>query len=264
MSITTARGVGDCFLQTVGLDDGTAPKQWIFPIGVFNFEETVETEVVEAQAQVGGVLQTAESGQSSVSRTLSLTTQILNSNVRPLIYQQLPKTFTNFEIQIRKDAQVSNGLDIADPLITVANLPFIQVFKNGFGKLVPTATASTAPANATEVQIDTANGELVFFTGEAGVGITYTVPTVIASARGFGGTGTKISLGRFSFNCAVFGLDGSIVEYRFYPTIDLVSPPTQTLSGDVPELTFEFNAATPDGWTDPFRVIEADTIVLPT
>jgi hypothetical protein len=264
VSITTARGVGDCFIETVGLGNGTSAQQWMIPIGVFNFEESVETESVEAQQQIGGVLQTAEAGQSSITRTLTLTTQILNRNTRPLVFQQLPKTFTDFEIKIRKDGTVNNALKIVDPLITVDNLPFINVFKNGFGKLNRTATSSTAPASANEVQIDTAAGEMVFFTGEAGVGITYTVPLEVSTAQGYGGTGAKTSLARFSFSAVEFGLNNDIVGYRYYPAIDLVTPPSVALSGDIPELTFEFTATTPDGWTDPFRYIEASSIVLPS
>lgn len=263
MSITTARGIGDAYLATTALGDGTGPVQWMFPFAAFNFEESVDSEAVEAQAQVGGILQTAEAGRSSVTRTLTLTTQIINTNTRPLIYNQLPKTFAGLAIEVRKDGVVAGDLTIADPAITTANLASIKVFKNGVGRLTPTALPATAPANAGEVQIDTTNNELVFFAGEVGAQITYTVPIVTESAKGFGGPGTKTPLGRLSFRCAVYGLDESLVEYRHYPALDLVNEPTLALSGGVPELSLEYRAATPPGWTDPYRIVESDTIVLP-
>jgi hypothetical protein len=263
MSITTARGIGDAFLATTALGNGSGAAQWMFPFPAFNFEESVESESVEAQAQVGGILQTAEAGRSTVTRTLTLTTQIINTSTRPLIYNQLAKTFSNPGIEVSKQVTLDDTETIEDAAITTANLQSIKVFKLGFGRLTPTALAATAPANATEVQIDTTNNELVFFAGEEGATIAYTVPIVATSAKGFGGPGTKTPLGRLSFRCAVFGLDESLVEYRYYPALDLVSEPTQALSGGIPELTLEYLAATPPGWTDPYQVIEADTIVLP-
>jgi hypothetical protein len=264
MSLTTARGVGDAFLATTALGDGSGLAQWLFPTLLFNFEESVESEAVEAQGQVGGILQTAEAGRSSVTRTLTLTTQIINSNTRPLIYNHLPKTFTNPLIEVRKDFTLTDTEEIADPLITTANLQSIKVFKNGVGRLAPTATATTAPANATQVQINTTSNKLIFFDGQEGSQISYTVPIVAASAKGFGGPGVKTALGRLSFRCAVYGLDESLVEYRYYPALDLVNEPTQTLSGGIPELSLEYRAATPPGWSDPYQVIESDTIILPT
>jgi hypothetical protein len=136
------------------------------------------------------------------------------------------------------------------------------VFKAGVGRLTPTATAATAPANATEVQIDTTGNDLIFFAGEEGATISYTVPRSVTSAKKYGGTGTKTALGRMSFRCAVFGLDGSLVEYRHYPALDLVTPPSQSFSGEVPELTLEFLASTPSGWSDPFEVIDASSIIF--
>ena len=262
MSITTARGVGNAYLATTALGSGTGAEQYIFPMPVFNFEESVETTPIEAQAQVEGVLQTAEAGTSTITRTLTLTTQIFNTNLRPLVFGQLPKAATSFTIEVLKTAQLDDTEIIEDPLITSGNLQSIRVFKSGYGRLTPTASASTAPANATQVQIDTTDNELIFFAGEEDSIISYTVPRSVTSAQKYGGTGTKTALGRLSFRCAVFGLDGSLVEYRYYPALDLTTPPTQTFSGEVPELSLEFLAATPDGWTDPYEVIDASTIVF--
>jgi hypothetical protein len=112
------------------------------------------------------------------------------------------------------------------------------------------------------VQIDTTANELVFFAGEEGAVISYTVPRAVTSAKKYGGSGDKTALGRLSFRCAVFGLDGSLVEYRHYPALDLTTPPSQSFSGEIPELTMEFQAATPAGWSDPYEVIDASTIVF--
>lgn len=264
MSKSTSTGAGDVYLATTDLGGGAGAAQWLFPFALFNMEETVESEATEADAQVGGILQVVEAGRSRVTRTLSLTTKIVNTNTRPLIYNQLPKTFEDFTIEVRKDKTLDGTLVIEDPAITVDNLPFIKVSKKGVGRLTPTAAAATAPANATQVQINTTTNDLVFFAGEVGAEITYTVPIVADSAKGFGGPGPKTALGRVSFRCAVFGLDGSITEYRYYPALDLVSEPSTSLSGGVPELTLEYRAITPQGWSDPYQVIEADTIVLPT
>lgn len=261
MSKTTARGVGDAFLATTALGGGTGAEQHIFPFPVFNFEESVESTPIEAQAQVNGVLQTVEAGTSTLTTTVTLTTQIFNTVTRPLVYGQLPKDATNFSIQVRKDVTLDATEVISDSLITAANLQSIRVSKAGVGRLTPTADASTAPANATEVQIDTTNNELVFFAGEEGETISYTVPREVTSAKKYGGSGAKTALGRLSFRCAVLGLDGSVVEYRHYPALDIVTPPTRTQSGDIPELTIEMLASTPDGWSDPYEVIDASTII---
>lgn len=261
MSNTTARGVGNAFLATTALGGGTGSEQHIFPMPIFNFEESVDTSPIEAQAQVDGVLQTAEAGTSTITTTLTLTTQIFNKNTRPLLYGHLPKQASSFSIEVLKPVTLDDSEVIDDALITSTNLQSIRVFKSGVGRLTPTASASTTPANATEVQIDTTNGQLIFFAGEEGAVISYTVPRAVTSAEKYGGTGNKISLGRMAFRCAVFGLDGSVVEYRHYPALDLTNKPPQTLSGDIPELSLEFLAATPQGWTDPYEVIDASTIV---
>ena len=262
MSTTTATGVGNAYLATTAQGDLSGSAQYIFPFPAFNFEESVAVETTEAQAQVGGTLQTVESGPSAITRTLTLTTQIFNTNLRPLVFGQLPKAAASFSIEVIKSETLDNTEVIADALITVANLQSIRVFKSGFGRLNPTADAATAPADATEVQIDTTGNELVFFAGEEGASISYTVPRAVTSASKYGGTGTKTSLGRLSFRCAVFGLNGDVVEYRYYPALDITTPPTQTFSGGVPELSLELLAATPDGWTDPYEVIDASTIVF--
>jgi hypothetical protein len=262
MSNTTARGVGNAYLATTTLGGGTGSEQYIFPTPLFNFEETVDSSPIEAQAQIDGVLQTVEAGTSTITRTLTLTTQIFNTNMRPLVFGQLPKAATSFTIEVLKTVTLDNTEVIADPLITAANLQSIRVFKNGVGRLTPTASAATAPASAAQVQIDTTANELVFFAGEEGETISYTVPRAVTSAKKYGGTGTKTPLGRMAFRCAVFGLDGSLVEYRHYPALDLVTPPSQSFSGEIPELTLEFLAATPAGWSDPYEIIDASTIVF--
>lgn len=262
MSKTTARGVGNAFLATTAIGDGSGAAQHIFPFPVFNFEESVESTPIEAQAQVDGVLQTAEAGTSTVTTTVTLSTQIFNTNIRPLIYGQLARDTGATSIQVIETVTLDNTETIADARITVANLAQIRVMKSGFGRLTPTANASTAPADATEVQIDTANNELVFFAGEEGETISYSVPRAITTAKKYGGSGSKTAIGRLAFRCAVFGLDGSVVEYRYYPQLDIVTPPTRTLSGEIPELSFELLASTPAGWSDPFEVIPADTITF--
>jgi hypothetical protein len=261
MSKTTRRGVGSAYLSTTALGDGSGSAQHIFPFPVFNFEESVESTPIEAQGQIDGVLQTIEAGTSTLTRTLTITTQIFNTVTAPLVYGQLAKNATNFSIEVRKDATLDNTEVIADPLITVANLQSIKVSKAGYGRLTPTADATTAPADATEVQIDTANNELVFFAGEEGETISYTVPRAVTSANKYGGSGAKTALGRLSFRCVSFGLDGSVSEYLHYPALDIVTPPTITRSGEIPELSMELLASTPDGWSDPFEVIDASSIV---
>lgn len=262
MSNTTARGVGNAYLATTTIGTGAGSEQHIFPMPVFNFEESVDTTPIEAQAQIDGVLQTVEAGTSTVTRTLTLTTQIFNTNMRPLVFGQLPKAATSFTIEVLKTVTLTDSEEISDALITVGNLQSIRVFKAGVGRLTPTADATTAPASATQVQINTTSNKLIFFAGEEGATISYTVPRSVTSAKKYGGTGTKTPLGRLSFRCAVFGLDGSLVEYRYYPALDLVTPPTQSFSGEVPELTLEFLASTPAGWTDPYEVIDASSIVF--
>jgi len=261
MGKSTETGVGDVFLQTTALPGGGA-DQYLIPFGAFNVTEAVESEETIAEFQVAGVLQTAEAGRSRETTTISLTTQIVNSVSKPLITGHFAKTFENISIEMIKSEPVPADLSITDVAITVANLPFIKVSKSGVGRLTPTAAAATAPASASEVQIDTTANALVFFAGEAGVDVAYTVPTLIASAKGYGGPGGVVPIGRLSLNFGVFGLDGNISAYRWYPAIDIIGKPERQFSGSVPEVTIEARAITLPGWSAPYREIDAASIVL--
>ncbi|HEY9877786.1 MAG TPA: hypothetical protein V6D29_04985 [Leptolyngbyaceae cyanobacterium] len=244
------RGIGDAYLQTVKLGDGTGKAQKLYPNSFYEMTYSAEVAKLEAKGQVEGRQQTVGAAQGSTTHNFSLTTQYITYANRPLIMGHLPKTHTNVLFPVRQDAIITAAdLEVEDPTITAANREFVIVYHETLGPLTP---VTAAPATKYEVQVDTATNKLVFH-AEALGNVTYTKPVSYANVKGFGGAGPSISLGRMCFRGKVYGWDeNSLVEF---PALDLTNITELPLTGDVPTFKLDFLAAVPQGWSHPYREI---------
>lgn len=251
------RGIGDAYLQTTALGDGSGKSQKLYPNSFFEFTYSAESSPLEAQGQVGGRQQTVAAAQGATTHNFTLTTQYVTYPNRPLIMGHLPKTHTSVLFPVRADVILDNTLTITDATnITVANREYIIVYDSVIGPLTPTADATTAPASVNEVQVNTTTGTLVFHADAEGHTITWTKPMSYASVKGFGGSGSATALGRMCFRGKVYGWDEeSLVEF---PALDLVNVTELPLTGEVPTFSLQFLAAIPDGWSHPYREIFPD------
>lgn len=250
------RGIGDAYLQTTKLGDGTGKAQKLYPNSFYEFTYAAEAAKLEAKGQVEGRQQTVGAAQGSTTHNFSLTTQYVTYANRPLIMGHLPKTHTNVLFPLRQDVTITAGdLEVEDTTITPANREFVIVYHETLGPLNPTAAAATAPATKYEVQVDTATGKLIFHADALG-NATYTKPVSYASVKGFGGAGAATALGRMCFRGKVYGWDeDSLIEF---PALDLVNITELPLTGDVPTFKLDFLAAIPSGWSHPYREIFPD------
>lgn len=243
------RGIGDAYLATTALGDGTGKSQKLYPNSFFEFTYNAETTALEAQGQVAGQQQTVAGGKGATTHNFSLTTQYVTFPNRPLIMGHLPKTFTDVAFPLRTDVILDNTVTIEDPTVTVGNSELFIVYDDVVG---PLNRVAGAPANSGEYQYDTTAGELVFHASAEGHTITYTKPVTAATVKGFGGAGAATALGRMTFRGKVYGWgnEESLIEF---PALDLVNVTELALTGEVPTFSLEFLAAIPSGWSHPYR-----------
>ncbi|MBD1918851.1 MULTISPECIES: hypothetical protein [Cyanophyceae] len=249
------RGIGDAYLATTALGDGTGKSQKLYPNSFFEFTYNAETETLEAQGQVGGRQQTVAAAQGATTHNFTLTTQFVSYPNRPLIMGHLPKIFSTVAFPVRTDVILDSAVTIADAAVTVGNSELFIVYDDIVGPLTRTATNATAPANSGEYQYKTAApAGLVFHSSAEGHTITYTKPTTYTNIKGFGGAGNATALGRLTFRGKVFGFgsEESLIEF---PALDLINVTELPLTGEVPTFSMEFLAAIPSGWSHPYREI---------
>jgi len=243
------RGIGDAYLATTALGDGTGKSQKLYPNSFFEFTYNAETETLEAQGQVAGRQQTVAAAQGATTHNFTLTTQFVSYPNRPLIMGHLPKVFSSVAFPVRTDVILDNTLAIEDAAVTVDNTNLFIVYDEVVG---PLTRSVGAPANSGEYQFDTAAGELKFHASAEGHTITYTKPVTYTEVKGFGGAGTATALGRMVFRGKVygFGSEESLIEF---PALDLINVTELPLTGEVPTFSLEFLAAIPSGWSHPYR-----------
>lgn len=245
------RGIGDTYLATTAIGDGTGKSQKLYPNSFFEFTYNAETETLEAQGQVAGRQQTVAAAQGATTHNFTLTTQYVSYPNRPLIMGHLPKTFTDVAFPVRTDVILDATVTIEDAAVTVGNSELFIVYDDQVG---PLTRAIAAPSDDSEYQYDSTNGELVFHPSAEGHTITYTKPVTYATIKGFGGEGAATALGRMVFRGKVygFGSEESLIEF---PALDLINVTELPLTGEVPTFSLEFLAAIPSGWSHPYREI---------
>lgn len=262
-------GLGDTYAQTLNLSGG-ATAQRLIELFLFDFNFVSESEQLEAQAYVGGVRRTKSSAEASVTDTLTLSTQYVDWSQMGFALDEFPTTESNLIWPGLKPETVptSGAFEIADAAITVANDAYIKVYVNAFGAwgqpgfLTRTADASTAPANASEVQVDTTNNKLIFESSLAGAPISYTVPTTYTTIESYGGANSPTSYGKISFRGKLFSPESTDNWGIYFPSLSRQSRPNFELTGDVPTLSIDFAAETPSGWPKPYQIVNFDTGVV--
>ncbi|MEL7315439.1 MAG: hypothetical protein AAFN08_10835 [Cyanobacteria bacterium J06559_3] len=259
-------GLGDCYAQTLNLSGGEVAQRLI-ELFLFDFTFTSESENREAKGYVKGVRKTKSSAESEVTDTLTLSTQYTDWAQLGFALNEFPKTQTNVILPLLKQATVpaSAAFEIADAAITAGNLNYIKAYVNAFGtwgqpeSLIHTADASTAPASASEVQVDTTNNKLVLHADRANAPISYSVPTNYTSIQAYGGAGTATKYGKISFLGKLHTPESTDNWVIYFPSLSRKSRPNIDLSEDVPTLSVEFAAETPSGWEQPFETFNLDT-----
>ena len=260
------QGLGDTYAQTLNLSGGTTAQR-IIELFLFNFNFTSESETQEALGQVGGQLRTKSSAEGTVTDTLTLSTQFVDWAQLGFTVDEFPKTETNLIWPGLKPVTVptTTPFEISDATITPANDNFFFAFVNAFGawgqpgSLVRTADATTAPANAGEVQIDTANNKLVFHSSLAGAPVSYTAPTTYTTIQAYGGPGTATKYGKISFRGKLFTPESTENWGIYFPSLSRNGRPNFEITGEVPELSIPFAAETPSGWEKPYQIVNFDT-----
>lgn len=264
------QGLGDTYAQTLNLAGG-ATAQRLIELFLFNFEFNTETTPIEALAQVDGVLTTKSSGTGQRSNTLTLSTQFVDWAQLGFLLDEFPTTETNLVWPGLKNGEsvpTSGAYEIADAAITAANDSHIFAYVNAFGTwgqpgfLTRTADASTAPANAREVQVDTTTNKLVFHADLAGAPISYSVPTTYASIETYGGANTPTNYGKISFRGKLMTPESTGNWGIYFPSLTRQGEPSFALSGEASEFSLEFAAGTPSGWKKPYQIINLDTGIV--
>jgi hypothetical protein len=253
------RGIGDAYLATTELNSAVATAQLLLPNPFFTFSYAADVTTIEASGFVSGRQQTVASAAGQTTHNLTLETQYIKRSTRPLQTRHVAKSFTSVIFPIRVDGVVPAGspYEISDAAITAGNTNYILVYDDTSGPLTRTASATTAPANATEVQVNTTTNKLIFHATAAGRSITYTKPYTF-TGKGYGGDGAATELGTLAFRAKVFDF-GAEFSYIEFPSISLTNVVELPITGDVPTFSLEFLAAVPSGWSHPYRLLEVAT-----
>lgn len=163
----------------------------------------------------------------------------------------------------------SNG-QIANAYITAANDTVkrikLAITSGGDwglpGILTRTASASTAPANPTQVQVDTTGNKFVVDTDLAGAPYVW-VEYDQYTAQTYGGpTGTQ-KIGEFEYWGEIYIPDmGATGELFHVPKSEILTIPAFTINNGVPVIAVECSMKLPDGWDYPWEVVDKSTAVL--
>lgn len=262
-------GIGDTTVETLTITGG-AVDQRLIELFLFDFTFTSESEAREAKGSVKGVRKTKSSAESEVTDTLTLSTQYVDWAQFGFAQGEFDKALTNVIIPTLKNATVPAAApyEIPDAAIIANNLNYIKAYINAYGTwgqpghLTHTADAVTAPANATEVQVDTTGNKLVLHADRAQAPISYTVPITYSSIRAYGGPGAATKYGKISFRGKLYTPESTDNWAVWFPSLSRKSRPNFDLSEDVPTLSVEFSAETPAGWGVPYVIYNLDTGVV--
>jgi hypothetical protein len=257
-----AIGLGNTGIRTTDIAGGPT-NQKLLDYPTFNFTLEQESQEQEALRYVAGKHQVEEAFESSVTTTLTLSTEIPNWPTIGFALGQLERTLTSFTVPTAKQANVPTGTtEISDPAITATSaakaLACVQR-KGTWGEAGPLTTVTTAPASASEVQFDTTNNKMVFHSSLAGAPILYVLDVAIASAEGYGGPGTLAKLGEMEFFGEVYtnsstGSDGGII---WIPRIQRSARPSIAFTGDKVTLENQFKCLAVSGWEEPYTWVRS-------
>ena len=259
------QGIGDLYITTSELGDGTAAVQEMIELNLLNFTYESEAEQVFSQKQVGGVLRNQSSAAGTITDTLTFRINDIDFGQMQFAFNQKKKVFTNASQPVLFFGQVPNSApyEFTDTQITAANLPDIYVYINRDGAWGSPQSLARAGTPATpdfgEVGIDTTGTKFVFPEEYAGASFSYTIPLEFGTIQGLGGAGVGQRFGRFAFRGRVFSTkpsDGYLIEF---PEVTIDGRPSLDFSNELVELEITATPATPSGWEEPFRILSPAT-----
>jgi hypothetical protein len=262
-------GAGNLIFETSGLtsENSLRGQDLLYP-GLFSsFELTSDTGFLEAKALVAGKLQTVASGVNAETWTLKVTTQFIDWTAMQFGLDELSSNTSGAVVPLLKTATVpaTGAAEVTDLAVTALTEPGIKVYianKGDWGDRLFLTKVGVAPANGTEVQVDTTNNKLIFHSSLAGATVQYVVGVTYSSIQTIGVASQADSFGSLKFSGKLFGTEFGNGAYIIVPKLARVSTPALSVAGDVTELTMEFRALVPEGARKPYQLYNLDTAVV--
>lgn len=255
-------GPGDVAVTTIELAGGDAGQN-VYPYGLYSGTLAQEADTTNAEVYRAGKRVVDTVLESTVTTTLTLSTQLNNWNSLGLQLNQRERTESAFTIPMvfRATVPLTAPYEISNALIVSGNLTSVIASAEepgAWGEAGPLTKVAIAPAADREYQA--VAGKIVFDESLAGADITYVLTRTIASAKTYGGAGTLSRIGNLSFIGEVYNSAGEVDTLIYLPQISISSRPSFEFSGDVLEVEITFNCATPAGWAEPFRYVNVSSI----
>lgn len=256
------KGLGDCGLATTDLAGGPSAQK-LYPFPAFTFDYSAESETADVREYRGGIRVKAESIEQDFTPTLTLTTQISNWHQMGLALNQLKKSVTNFTLPRIVRGVVPTGGVITDAQIVAGNLASVLVAIERYGSWGQAGAlnrSSTAPG---PMAVQVAAGTLTFNAAQAGAPIMYMVDQTLASADVYGGPGATAYLAEMEFygdiyDSSAVGAEGGKI---WFPRIKRTNRNVQIgFSGDLIELSTEWDCLYPSNWSEPYALVDGHSI----
>lgn len=260
------QGIGDMYIRSNDLGSGVAVDQRLIELNLLDFTYESEAETRKSQKQVAGVRRDQSSATGTITDTLTFRINDIDWGQLQFAMGNFAKTITNIEVPLLKYSVVPGAADshtITDSDITAATAEDIYVYVNssgGWGQPTPLAPAASSPPGPGEYFVDGAAGTITFNLAEDGATISYTVIRTYSTGEQLGGAGLATKLGSFSFRGKIYSTKPAAGYYIDFPMVTLDGRPSLDFSADVPQLEITATPATPNGWDEPFRLINAATL----
>lgn len=242
---------------------GTTPRAVSTNLSAFTYEESGDDEY--AQQQINGRNSNVQSVGAVLERTLTITTQLFSFESLGLTLNAEKKQFTNVTRPVYREIEVpAGGGAVPAPGLVAGNLATAAICYNGGpnGQQGPMIKVSSAPTTAGSVQV--AASTLTFAAADAGCVVGYFYDQIVTSMTGYGGAGTKTSLGQMEFYGALYSQSaGAVTASIWLPQVERESAFTVEFGGDgVPEIATTYNVSIPTGWADAYSIDDLTTAVI--
>ena len=259
-------GIGDMYIRSNDLGDSSPGDQRLIELNLLDFTYESEAETRKSQKQVAGVRRDQSSATGAITDTLTFRINDIDWGQLQFALGGFAKTVSSIEVPLLKYGVVPGVADsytITDTDIVAANADDVYVYVNtsgSWGQPVPLAPAAAAPPDPGEFFVDAASNTIIFNSAEEGASFSYTVMKTYSTGEQIGGAGAKTALGAFSFRGKIYSTKPSAGYYIDFPSVTLDGRPSLDFSADVPQLEITATPATPAGWDEPFRLINAATL----
>lgn len=260
-------GIGDMYVKTNDLGDESPGDQRLIELNLLDFTYESEAETRKSQKQVAGVRRDQSSATGSITDTITFRINDIDWGKLQFAMGGFAKVVNSIEVPLLKYGVVPGSADsytITDTDIVAATAEDIYVYVNtsgSWGQPVPLAPEDTGTPGPGEFHVDPVANTIIFNAAEEGASISYTVMKTYTTGEQIGGAGAKTALGSFSFRGKLYSTKPSAGYYIDFPSVTLDGRPSLDFSADVPQLEITATPATPSGWDEPFRLINAATLV---